>query len=313
MPSAQWCRSIAIDRNENYVVVGFENSVVRFFKTANAEHPREARLHGIQHQDCRACPPVDTLSFSNDGLALLASTRSNKNGIIQLYLWRFPFLAFHELASCRYPVPLHESEDNGVSAALFRSGVEGEDNLICITTWTQSGTPVLAQPRGGYRSAITTDTSGRQGKLGNRIQCAAFSPSGRELAMVNDKGHVYQISNLNSSPMDIRRIATSKELTAKTGSLSMRFMTLADEESIVLAWTDSSKAAGWVRKVPVSPRVCATICNRDTLWMMYLTFIRGDMAAFQERQVWSTLQLLMGIQRIIYQRMLTNGLKLQWS
>lgn len=258
MPSSQWCRSIEIDRNENYVVLGFENSVVRFFKTANAEQPREDRLHRLQHPDCRDCPPVDTLSFSADGLALIASTRNFKTGTIHLHLWRFPFLTFHELTSCRYDVPLHESEDNGTSAALFRSGAEGEDNLICITTWTQSGGPILAQPRGGHKSHIRTEVTGRNGKLGNRIQCAAFSPSGRELAMVNDKGHLYQISNLNSSPMDVRRIATSKELTAKTGTFAMGYMALAEEDSIVLAWTEPSKGAGWIKKIPIARRVCLT-------------------------------------------------------
>lgn len=73
--------------------------------------------------------------------------------------------------------------------------------------------------------------------------------------MVNDKGHLYQISGLNSSPMDIKRIATSKELTAKTESFGMAFMTLPDEEAIVLAWVDASKAIGFVKKIPVTYNV----------------------------------------------------------
>jgi hypothetical protein len=252
MASSPWCRSIAIDKKENYVVVGFENSTVRFFKTTTMEQPREDRLHVGLHQDCSRCPSVDTLAFSHDGLALLASTRSAKTGIIQLYLWRFPFLKFQELTACRYHVPLHESEDNGLSSALFRTGPEGESGLICVTTWTQSGAPILVQSQGGHRSAIRSDVTGRHGKLGNRIQCAAFSPTGTELAMVNDKGHLYQVSNLNSSPIDIKRLSTSKELTAKSNSFSMGYMTLGDEESIVLAWADSSKAIGWIKKIPVT-------------------------------------------------------------
>ncbi|KAL2024840.1 hypothetical protein VTK56DRAFT_5661 [Thermocarpiscus australiensis] len=251
IPSSLWCRSIAIDREENYVVVGFENATVRFFNARAMEQPREDRLHALYHHDCRGCPAVDTLAFSNDGLVLVASTRSPKTGLIQIYSWRFPFHAFHELVSCRYPVPLHESEDNGVSSAIFRSGLDGEEDLVCITTWTQSGTPVLIQPRDGHRSEIRTDPSGRHsGKLGTRIQCAAFSTSGRELVLVNDKGHVFQVSNLNSSPMDVRRIATSRELTAKSESFAMSFMSLSDDEHIVLAWTDSSKATCWIKKIP---------------------------------------------------------------
>ncbi|KAK4156395.1 hypothetical protein C8A00DRAFT_12647 [Chaetomidium leptoderma] len=255
IPSSLWCKSIAIDRQENYVVVGFENSTVRFFNARSMEQPREDRLHALYHQDCRACPPVDTLAFSNDGLVLLASTRNPKTGLIQAYCWRFPFHAFQELTTCRYPVALHESEDNGVSSAIFRPGLDGEENLVCITTWTQSGTPVLIQPRDGHRSEIRTDAPSRHGKLGNRIQCAAFSPSGRELAMVNDKGHVFQVSNLNSSPMDVRRIAACKELTAKSDSFDMSFMNLSDEECVVLAWADSSKATGWIKKIPAASRV----------------------------------------------------------
>ena len=69
--------------------------------------------------------------------------------------------------------------------------------------------------------------------------------------MVNDKGHLYIISNLNSSPLEVRRIATSKELTIKSDWFSMQFMALPDEEAIVLAWADSSKAMGSVKKIPV--------------------------------------------------------------
>jgi hypothetical protein len=252
MPSSLWCKSMAICSKENYVVVGFENSIVRFFRTTNSEPAREDRLHSRYHKDCKECPAVDSLSFSNDGLVLLASTRNPKSGTIQVFSWRFPFAVFQELPACRYRVPLHESEDNGVSSVIFRTGPGGEEDLICIATWTQSGTPVLVQPEGGHRSDIKNETSGRPGKLGNRIQCAAFSPSGRDIALVNDKGHLYQVSGLNSNPMDIRRIATSKELTAKSDSFGMSFMTLPDEEAIVLAWVDSSKAVGFVKKIPVS-------------------------------------------------------------
>lgn len=257
MPSSPWCRSIAIDRNENYVAVGFEESVVRFFKTTAGvvvDPPREDRLHSLLHDNCRHCPAVDTLSFSHDGLALLASSRSQQRGYIQLYLWRFPFLTFHELTSCRYLVPPHESEDNGVTGAILQSGNEGENNLICITTWTQSGTPVLVQPRGGHRSPIKSD-GGKQGKVGNRIQCAAFSQSGQELAIVNDKGFLYQISHINSSPLDIKRIATSKEITVKSPSFSMGFMTMGDEHAIVMAWADSSKGSAWIKKITIASRV----------------------------------------------------------
>lgn len=283
-----WCKSIAIDRNENYVVIGFENSIVRFFKTTNTQQPREDRLHRHYPQphpkDCKGCPPVDTLAFSNDGMVLLASTRNPKSGLIQIFGWRFPFNAFEELTSCRYAVPLHESEDNGTSAAIFRSGgAELEADLICITTWTQSGTPVLVQPLDGHRSEIKTDQTGRHSKLGSRIQCAAFSPSGRELAMVNDKGHLYQISSLNSSPMDIRRLATSKELTLKSDSFSIAFMATPDEEFIVLAWADPVKATGWVKKIPYMSLVGFAIyfvppwmfCDR---LLMLLRFFQGNIS-----------------------------------
>jgi WD40 repeat protein len=268
MSSSPWCKSISICPKENYVVVGFENSTVRFFKTTNSENPREDRLHP-HHEDCRDCPPVDSLSFSNDGLVLLAGTRSPKSGTIQVYAWRFPFVNFIELSTCRYRVPLHESEDNGISSTIFRSGPGNEENLICISTWTQSGVPMLIQPEYNHRSEVRTELSSRQGRLGSRIQCAAFSPSGKELAMVNEKGHLYQISNLNSNPMDIRRIATSKELTAKSDSFAMAFMSLSDEEVIILAWVDTAKSVGYVKKIPmrfdvsaldvVVPIICADI------------------------------------------------------
>jgi hypothetical protein len=254
MPSSVWCKSIAIDPKENYVVIGFETSLVRFFKTTSAEQFREDRLHGSLHSSCASCPPVDTLSFSRDGLALLASTRHQKNGLIQLYCWRFPFESFIELRKCWYQVPLHESEDNGISSAVLRTSDQGVEPLLCITTWTQSGVPLLIQPRDGHRSEIRTET-GRQSKVGSRVQCAAFSASGRELALVNEKGNLFQITNLESSPLEIRRIATSKELTAKSESFAMNFVDIEGEENIIMAWVDTGKSLAWVKKIPVANKV----------------------------------------------------------
>ncbi|VBB81307.1 Putative protein of unknown function [Podospora comata] len=254
IPSTLWAKALAIDREENYVVVGFENATVRFFKAKTSEQPREDRLHASSHRDCRGCPSVDTLAFSQDGFTLLASTRSSKTGLVQIFSWRFPFHKFQELAACRYLIPLHESEDNGLSAAIFRPGSDGEETLVCITTWTQSGTPILIQPQDGHRSEIKVDGSGKSTKLGTRIQCAAFSPSGRELVMINDRGYVFQVSNLNSSPIDIRRVAISKELTAKSESFAMSFVTIADEENVLVAWADSARATGWIKKIPMTGR-----------------------------------------------------------
>jgi hypothetical protein len=73
--------------------------------------------------------------------------------------------------------------------------------------------------------------------------------------MVNDKGHLYLISNLNSNPLEVKRIATSKELTSKSDWFAMSFMSLPDEEAIVLAWADSSKGIGYIKKIPVKYNV----------------------------------------------------------
>ena len=235
-------------------MVGFENSIVRFFRTTNSNPPREDRLHIKPPKDCRECPRVDSLSFSHDGLVLLASTRNPKTGMIQLFSWRFPFTNFQELPNCRYPVALHECEDGGITSAIYRTGQGGQEDLVCLTTWTQSGIPLLIQPQNGYRSEIRSDNSGRPGKLGTYVQCAAFSPNGRDIALVNEKGHLYQISNL-STPMGIRRIATSKALTTKSDAFAMSFMSLANGEAIVLAWVDSSKGVGLVKKIPVTFQV----------------------------------------------------------
>ncbi|KAI1925537.1 hypothetical protein LOZ58_006021 [Ophidiomyces ophidiicola] len=248
MASAQWCRSIAISPTENYVVVGFENATVRFFRTTDTEQSREFRLHPY-HKDCRGCPSVDSLAFSLDGMVLIASTRNPKMGLIQVYFWSFPFLEFRELTKCRYHVPLHESEDNGVSAALYRPSNTPDEDLVCISTWTQSGVPLLIQPENGHRSEIKPDGTRR---LGNRIQCAAFSPSGKQLGLVNDKGHLYQLSNLNSSIMECRKLANSKELTSKCDSFAMSYMSLHEEESVVLAWVELSKGVAYIKKIPIT-------------------------------------------------------------
>ena len=263
VPSTLWCKSIAIDRQEDYVAVGFENCLVRFFKTTMSEEPREDYLHSALQCACKNCPTVDFLSFSQDGLSLLASTRSAK-GVIQIYLWRFPFESFEELTNCRYSVPMHESEDNGISSAVMRSQQGAEGGLLCVTTWTQSGTPVLIQQNDGYRTEIKPLSSTTHGKLGNRIKCAAFSASGRELAMVNDKGNLYLVSNLNSKPIDIRRRATSKELTSKSCALAMSFMTLDSVETAVMLWVDASRGKVFMRRTLVGTRVskCGLLTGR---------------------------------------------------
>lgn len=257
MPSNLWSKCMAIDKKEAFVVVGFERSIIRFFKTTAPEQPREENLHVLHHRRCTACPPIETLAFSNDGLALIASTRCPKTGVIKIYSWAFPFLSSTELHRCQYQVSLHDSEDNGVSSAILRSGAGG--GLVCITTWTQSGAPALIQPESGHRTFIKREVHGRQAGLGNRIQCAAFSPSGRDLAVVNDKGYLYQVTNLDSSPIDISRRATSRDLTTKSEAYSMAFMTIMDEEVIVLAWADSSKATAWIKKIPAGTRVSGAL------------------------------------------------------
>ncbi|TVY90713.1 hypothetical protein LAWI1_G004849, partial [Lachnellula willkommii] len=107
-------------------------------------------------------------------------------------------------------------------------------------------------PQDGHRTDIRSEISVRQNKLGSRIQCASFSPTGTELALVNDKGDLYQISSLNSSPMNIKKLATSKELTAKSESFAMTFMTFPDEEVIVMAWADFAKGLGYIKKLPTA-------------------------------------------------------------
>jgi hypothetical protein len=264
IPSSPWCTSLTICPKENYVVVGFDGSMIRIFSTMNTEQPREDRLHQKIHDECKSCSPIETLSFSNDGLMLLASTRHPRNGMIQVYSSQFPFFEFNEVQSCRYAVKLHESEDGGVTSAIFRSGCGDGENLICITTWTQSGLPILVQPESKHKSYVKVETSKSSDKLGNRIQCAAFSPSGSDLMMVNDKGHLYHIRNLNSSPMNIKRIATFKALTGKSDSFAMAFMTLPapDDEAVVMAWADLSKSVAYIKKVTVTVSSCEFLITK---------------------------------------------------
>jgi hypothetical protein len=136
----------------------------------------------------------------------------------------------------------------------------GKEDIICITTWTQSGVPILVHPNGGHRTEIrvqSSASSNHKGKLGNRIQAAAFSPSGSELVLVNDKGHVYRVSNLGSIPIEVRRVATSKEFTAKSESFALAYVHQTDEELILISWSDSSKGIGYVKKIPIITTVRA--------------------------------------------------------
>jgi len=260
MSQTPYCTSLAICPKENVVAVGFESPIVRFFSTSNSYPPREDHLHARYHEECKEkeCPPIGSLSFSNDGLSLLASTRSLKNGMISFYSWHHPFDSFQEESKCRHHVALHESEDNGVTSAIYRPGTDSDPSLICVTTWTLSGVPQLIQASDGQKTEIKADRGGHHGQLGSRIQSAAFSPSGNKVAIVNAKGHVYQVANLDSTVVDARRIATSLELTKKEGFFAMTYMTLPEEEAVVLAWADSSKALGYIKKIPTKSLVSGT-------------------------------------------------------
>jgi hypothetical protein len=171
-------------------------------------------------------------------------------------MFRSPFQEFVEVPDCRYHVPLHESEDNGITSANIRPKRDGDEDLICITTWTQSGAPILVQPGAGHKVNIATTPSAHQRRLGNRIQTSAFSPSGKYLALVNEKGTLYEISKLNSSSMETQKLSTSKDLTAKSDSFGMAYMMVHDEETIVMVWAEQ-KARAYVKKVPLVRSVSA--------------------------------------------------------
>lgn len=255
MKNTPWCKNIAISPSGHIVVVGFENATVQFFDTTGMVLPREDRVHCRQYQICNGCPSIETLSFSNDGLNVLASTRGH-TGIIQVYRWQYPFEEHQELESCRYHVPMHEPEDNGVTAVLCQPTASGE-GAVCITTWTQSGIPVLVHTKDGFRSEIKGQGQGSHGqwKVGTRIQNAAFSPSGRELALLNDNGLVFRVSSPNAAVLDVRKIAPWTKLTARSESFSMSFVSVPNEgDMIILAWVDASKAIGFVKtiRIPIS-------------------------------------------------------------
>lgn len=260
MPQTPYCTSLAICPRENIVAVGFDVPIVRFFNIAQTEPPREDHLHARYHEECKEkeCSPIATLSFSNDGLTLLASMRSLKKGTISFHTWHHPFSTFSEESKCRYNVALHESEDNGVTSAIYRPGFDSDPSLICVTTWTLSGVPQLFQ-LDGQKTEVKTDRGGHQGQLGSRIQTAAFSASGNELALVNAKGHVYQVTSLEASMVDARRIGTALEVTKKEGFFAMTYMTLGEEEAVVMAWADSSKALGYIKKIPMKSLVSDVI------------------------------------------------------
>ncbi|GIK07553.1 hypothetical protein Aspvir_003219 [Aspergillus viridinutans] len=249
-----WCTSMTVSPSGSFVAVGFDRSTVGLFNHSEWQQPRLHRVHARYHQDCKDCPQIATVSFSLDGLVLVCSTRSERNGMIQVYLSHFPFSDFQEVLPCRYRVPLHESEDNGISSVLFQPGMGGKEDIICIATWTQSGVPILVHPNGGHRTEIrvqSSASSNHKGRLGNRIQAAAFSPSGTELVLVNDQGHVYRVSNLGSIPIEVRRVAKSKEFTTKSESFALAYVHQTDEDSILLCWSDSSKGIGYVKKIPI--------------------------------------------------------------
>jgi hypothetical protein len=79
--------------------------------------------------------------------------------------------------------------------------------------------------------------------------------------LVNEKGYLYYVSSLNSSPLDIKRIGTSKELTARSYGFAITFMALPEGDAIVMAWAEPAKAVGYVKKIPITFRVSST-CNK---------------------------------------------------
>ena len=85
LPTTPWCTDMSISTRESHVIVGFEDSTIRTFTTKSPEQQRTDHLHPCVHRSGKDYPAVATVSFCNDGTIVLVSTKSPKNGLIQVF------------------------------------------------------------------------------------------------------------------------------------------------------------------------------------------------------------------------------------
>ncbi|KAK6355686.1 hypothetical protein TWF718_000079 [Orbilia javanica] len=97
-----------------------------------------------------------------------------------------------------------EQDDNGVSAlSLCETKTSG--STLCYSTWTMSGQPAII--RWGIPDLRSTNDRLHDDSLGTRIQDMAISPSADFVALINQRGDIYQYAvSIGSQPKHLKTI-----------------------------------------------------------------------------------------------------------
>ncbi|KAF3286939.1 hypothetical protein TWF970_008769 [Orbilia oligospora] len=138
-----------------------------------------------------------------------------------------------------------ESDDNGVSA-LSLCETKASGSTLCYSTWTMSGQPSII--RWGAPGIPSSNHQLHDDSLGTRIQDMAIVPNADFMALINERGDIYQYAvRIGSRPKHLKTI-TFGSRRRSTNNFKDRVCLKIDEDhnKIIVAYT--RKGRGYIEK-----------------------------------------------------------------
>ncbi|KAF3174110.1 hypothetical protein TWF788_008820 [Orbilia oligospora] len=138
-----------------------------------------------------------------------------------------------------------ERDDNGVSA-LSLCETKASGSTLCYSTWTMSGQPSII--RWGAPGIPTSNDQLHDDSLGTRIQDMAIVPNADFMALINERGDIYQYAvRIGSRPKHLKTISFGSRRRS-THDFKDRVYLKIDEDhnKIVIAYTRNGR--GYIEK-----------------------------------------------------------------
>ncbi|KAF3312740.1 hypothetical protein TWF173_006962 [Orbilia oligospora] len=138
-----------------------------------------------------------------------------------------------------------ERDDNGVSA-LSLCETKASGSTLCYSTWTMSGQPSII--RWGAPGIPTSNYQLHDDSLGTRIQDMAIVPNADFMALINERGDIYQYAvRIGSRPKHLKTISFGSRRRS-TNNFKDRVCLKIDEDhnKIIVAYT--RKGRGYIEK-----------------------------------------------------------------
>jgi hypothetical protein len=252
--------AIALSQNDNLIATKYSRCV-DIYDVATGGHIR----HALPSIKSRVSPGNHVVCFSPDSLAVSASTRYEPEKVITYWS---PCFEPAKAVSCETANPTGFPGDNGLSAVLCSPPFPHMSGAAAfVASFTEKGAPLvcnlsLASSRSaGSRVRPIHDPKGR---VGTRIHCAALSPSGNAIALVNQRNDVFFIDSCWTGASEPKRVATVKRNVSVVKEVAVG-MPSNDEAN--LFWLEKGKGVlvtvgkGGGKSKPISLDVVSDLAN----------------------------------------------------